>query len=55
METERRQTVKNPVEAAPQRKAPSHRLHQAPLRITKLSHSHPQRSQVTQYVGGVGR
>lgn len=55
METERRQTVTNPVEAAPQRKAQSHPLHQAPLKIIKLSHSHLQRLQVTQCVGDVGR
>ena len=55
METERHQTVKNPVEAAPQHKAQSRPPHQVPLRITKLSHSHPQRLQVTQCVGGVGR
>lgn len=54
-ETERRQTVTNPVEAAPQRKAQSHPLHQAPLKIIKLSHSHLQRLQVTQCVGDVGR
>lgn len=57
METERHQTVKNPVVVALQHRAPSHHLHlhPLPLRTTKLSLSHPPRSQVTPYVEGVGR